>query len=96
VAEYLRVFHHVGFFYVRSSTTVMGAAGWIALGLSTGLIASKLVNKRGEVREATADVEPATRTVVGVFTTGAAAQVYMLAHAVPVENWSGRIWGGHS
>jgi len=75
---------------------VVGVIGWIVLGLSTGLIASKLVNKRGEVHEATAEVEPATGTVVGVFTTAAAVQVYMLAHAVSAENWSGSKWGGHS
>ena len=66
------------------------------MGFSSGLIAGTLVNKRGELREATADVEPATRTVVGVFTTSAAVQVYLLAHAVPAENWSGSKWGGHS
>jgi hypothetical protein len=74
----------------------MGVISWIVLGFSSGLIAGKLVNNRGEVREATADVEPATRTVVGVFTTGATVQVHLLAHAVPVENWSGSEWGGHS
>jgi uncharacterized protein YbcI len=42
-----------------------------------------------EVREATAEVEPATGTVVGVFTTGTTVQVYLLAHAVPAESWSG-------
>jgi uncharacterized protein YbcI len=42
-----------------------------------------------EVREATAEVEPTTGTVVGVFTTGTTVQVYLLAHAVPAENWSG-------
>jgi uncharacterized membrane protein YeaQ/YmgE (transglycosylase-associated protein family) len=48
VAEYLKVFRHVGFFYVRSSTMVMGVIGWIVLGLIAGYIASLLVNKRGE------------------------------------------------
>ena len=42
-----------------------------------------------EVREATAEVEPNTGTVVGVFTTGTTVQVYLLAHAVPSETWSG-------
>ena len=42
-----------------------------------------------EVREATAEVEPATGTVVGVFTTGTTVQVYLLADAVPAESWSG-------
>jgi uncharacterized protein YbcI len=42
-----------------------------------------------EVREATAEVEPATGTVVGVFTSGTTVQVYLLAHTVPTETWSG-------
>ncbi len=42
-----------------------------------------------EVREATAEVEPATGTVVGVFTTGTTVQVYLLAHSVPSGSWSG-------
>ena len=42
-----------------------------------------------EVREATAEVEPTTGTVVGVFTTGTTVQVYLLAHAMPAESWSG-------
>jgi uncharacterized protein YbcI len=42
-----------------------------------------------EVREATAEVEPATGTVVGVFTTGTTVQVYLLAHSVPADTWSG-------
>ena len=42
-----------------------------------------------EVREATAEVEPTTGTVVGVFTTGTTVQVYLLAHSVPAETWSG-------
>ena len=42
-----------------------------------------------EVREATAEVEPTTGTVVGVFTTGTTVQVYLLAHGVPAETWNG-------
>jgi uncharacterized protein YbcI len=42
-----------------------------------------------DVREATAEVEPTTGTVVGVFTTGTTVQVYLLAHAVPAEDWNG-------
>ena len=42
-----------------------------------------------EVREATAEVEPTTGTVVGVFTTGTTVQVYLLAHGVPADTWSG-------
>jgi uncharacterized protein YbcI len=42
-----------------------------------------------EVREATAEVETATGTVVQVFTTGAMVQVFLLAHRIPTETWSG-------
>ena len=41
-----------------------------------------------EVREATAEVEPTTGTVVGVFTTGTTVQVYLLADSVPADSWS--------
>lgn len=40
-----------------------------------------------EVREATAEVETTTGTVVGVFASGTTVQVYLLAHAVPAEIW---------
>ena len=49
-----------------------------------------------EVREATAEVEPKTGTVVGVFTTGTTVQVYLLAHAVPAESWNGSESAGPS
>jgi len=42
-----------------------------------------------EVREATAEVETTTGTVVQVFTTGTMVQVFLLAHSVPADNWSG-------
>jgi uncharacterized protein YbcI len=42
-----------------------------------------------EVREAAAEVEPTTGTMVQVFTTGTSVQVYLLAHAVPASSWSG-------
>ena len=42
-----------------------------------------------EVREATAEVEPASGTVVGVFTTGTTVQVYLLAQSIPAETWNG-------
>jgi len=43
-----------------------------------------------EVREATAEVEPRTGTVVQVFTTGTMVQVFLLAHPVATDTWSGR------
>jgi len=49
-----------------------------------------------EVREATAEVEPTTGTVVGVFTTGNTVQVYQLAHSVPADTWSGSEPGDQS
>lgn len=42
-----------------------------------------------EVREATAEIETTTGTVVQVFTTGAMVQVFLLAHSVPTDSWSG-------
>lgn len=49
-----------------------------------------------KVREATAEVEPTTGTVVGVFTTGTTIQVYLLAETVPAENWSGSESDSHA
>jgi uncharacterized protein YbcI len=42
-----------------------------------------------EVREATAEVETTTGTVVQVFTTGTMVQVFLLAKSVPAGSWSG-------
>jgi len=42
-----------------------------------------------EVREAAAEVETATGTVVKVFTSGTVVQVFLLAHSVPSGTWSG-------
>ena len=42
-----------------------------------------------EVREATAEVEPDSGTVVKAFTTGTVVQVYLLAESVAAGNWSG-------
>jgi uncharacterized protein YbcI len=42
-----------------------------------------------EVREAAAEVEPTTGTVVQAFTTGTTVQVYLLAGSVAAESWSG-------
>ena len=41
------------------------------------------------VREATAEVETTTGSVVQVFTTGTAVQVFLLAGKVPSDTWSG-------
>jgi uncharacterized protein YbcI len=42
-----------------------------------------------EVREATAEVEPTTGTVVQAFTSGTVVQVFLLAAKVPGDTWSG-------
>src|SRR5512135_2228431 len=42
-----------------------------------------------EVREATAEVETTTGTVVQVFTSGTMVQVFLLARGVPADSWSG-------
>jgi len=41
------------------------------------------------VREATAEIETTTGTVVRVFTTGTMVQVFLLAQSVPADSWSG-------
>lgn len=46
-----------------------------------------------EVREATAEVEPTTGTVVAVFTTGTVVHVYLLARSIPAETWNARAPG---
>lgn len=42
-----------------------------------------------EVREATAQVEPKSGTVVQVFSTGTMVQVFLLARNMPSDSWSG-------
>jgi uncharacterized protein YbcI len=42
-----------------------------------------------EVREATAEIEPGTGTVVKAFTNGTVVQVFLLADSVSVGTWSG-------
>ena len=44
-----------------------------------------------EVREAVAEIEPTTGTVVQVFTTGTVVQVFLLAQNVPADTWSGNL-----
>ncbi len=43
-----------------------------------------------EVREAAAEVETTTGTVVHVFTTGTTVQVFLLAQRISPETWNGR------
>jgi uncharacterized protein YbcI len=42
-----------------------------------------------QVREASAEIEATTGTVVQVFTTGTMVQVFLLAQSVPADDWSG-------
>jgi len=42
-----------------------------------------------EVREAAAEVETTSGTVVHAFTTGTMVQVFLLAHGVPANAWNG-------
>ena len=42
-----------------------------------------------EVREAAVEIEPATGTLLQVFTTGTMVQVFLLAGDVPADSWSG-------
>ncbi len=41
-----------------------------------------------DVREATAEVETKTGTVVHVFTTGTMVQVFLLANGIPADTWN--------
>lgn len=41
-----------------------------------------------EVREATAEIEPGTGTVMRVFSTGTVVQVFLLADSVETDGWS--------
>jgi uncharacterized protein YbcI len=45
------------------------------------------------VREATAEIEATTGTVVQVFTSGTMVQVFLLAQNVPADTWSGNVRG---
>src|ERR1051325_11449288 len=46
-----------------------------------------------DVREATAEIEPASGAVVQAFTTGTLVQVFLLAGSTPTEAWSGNAPG---
>jgi len=49
-----------------------------------------------KVREATAEVEPASGAVVQAFTSGAVVQVFLLGGNAPTEVWSGSKQGKSS
>ena len=49
-----------------------------------------------DVREAAAEVETATGTVVKAFTNGTTVQVFLLAGSVPTDTWSGGVTGEQS
>ena len=55
---------------------------------SAGALREKIKKITGvEVREAKAEVETTTGTVVQVFTTGTVVQVFLLAGSVPADAW---------
>ena len=49
-----------------------------------------------EVREAMAEIEPASGAVVQAFTTGTVVQVFLLAGSAPTEAWSENATSNHS
>ncbi len=49
-----------------------------------------------EVREAAAEIDPATGAVVQAFTTRNVVQVFLLAGSAPVDTWSGNGPGGRA
>jgi uncharacterized protein YbcI len=49
-----------------------------------------------DVREAAAEVEPTTGTVVKAFTSGTVVQVFLLAGSVSTQTWSGNGCAGKS
>jgi uncharacterized protein YbcI len=57
---------------------------------SSGSLREEITRITGmQVREAAAEVEPATGAVVQVFTSGNVVQVFQLVGSVPTETWSG-------
>ncbi len=57
--------------------------------LRTGHGAKSVTVVLSDVREATAEVETKTGTVVHMFTTGTLVQVFLPAHGIPADTWSG-------
>ena len=49
-----------------------------------------------DVREATAEIEPASGAVVQAFTTGTVVQVFLLSGSGPTETWSESAPGNQS
>lgn len=49
-----------------------------------------------KVREAAAELETTTGTVVHVFTSGTMVQVFQLSGGLSAETWSGQLAGGNS
>jgi uncharacterized protein YbcI len=48
-----------------------------------------------DVRDATAEVDPATGTVVAVFSSGTVVQVYLLASAIAADDWNAAASGAN-
>jgi uncharacterized protein YbcI len=55
----------------------------------SGELRQEIKNITGvEVRDASAEIDPATGTVVGVFSSGTVVQVYLLANAIAADTWN--------
>jgi uncharacterized protein YbcI len=55
----------------------------------SGALRQEIKNITGvEVRDATAEIDPATGTVVAVFSSGTVVQVYLLAGEISAEAWN--------
>jgi hypothetical protein len=64
---------------------------------SSGSLRQEITRITGmDVREATAELEPASGAVVQAFTTGTVVQVFLLAGSAPTEAWSGNAPGNSS
>ena len=66
-----------------------------ALASACGVLREEIQRITGmEVREAAAEVEPESGTVLQVFTSGTLVQVFLLAGSVPAGTWNGNGPGG--
>lgn len=74
MVEHLRVFRHVGFLFLARGN--LGSRGGIRFTNSADELREEIKRITGvAVRDATAEVEATTGTVVQVFTTGTMVQV---------------------
>jgi len=76
VVEYIRVFHHVGFFTRKRET---------------GAITEEAQDGQNQIDHGPTDaeIEPASGAVVQAFTTGTVVQVFLLGGDARAESWNG-------